>query len=92
MSPSAASHRPPEKGGGGGGLAPEPLGWPPVLDVKLRAEVRYAEQLYLGTAPPLRALRWLVPQQGGAGDPTKLPDFLQVGVVRVGRVHTSPNK
>ncbi|GAX81445.1 hypothetical protein CEUSTIGMA_g8875.t1 [Chlamydomonas eustigma] len=35
--------------------------WPEVLDVKLRVELRYVEQLYCNTPPHLRSVLWLKP-------------------------------
>ncbi|KXZ45286.1 hypothetical protein GPECTOR_56g382 [Gonium pectorale] len=75
-------------GGGGsaaGGATPgerEPVGWPGVLDVKLRVDLTYVvHSLYSHTAPQVRAMRRLLPcnSSGGPADASagpKLADFV----------------
>ena len=54
----------------------EPLGWPNILDVNLRADLRHAEAHFASTPPSNRAVRWLTPVKGD-GDPARLPDFIK---------------
>ena len=83
------------EGASGGGSPEEPYDWPPVLDVRMRVELRYVEQLYCSTPPGSRSVRWLQPVPpslpGGEGDPARLPEFVsyladkgRAGVIRLG--------
>jgi len=72
------------------GMAAEPIGWPSLLDVTLRADLRHAEAHFIATPPPNREVRWLFPVPG-EGDPQRLPDFIcylsdksRAGVIKFG--------
>jgi hypothetical protein len=57
--------------------------WPEVLDVNLRVELRYVEQLYCNTAPHLRAALWLQPNAAAESaeaeaESSRMSDFVQV--------------